>query len=81
MLFDIVEVKPLSAYKLFLKFENGVSGEVDISQIVVFKGVFARLADRNFFVTVKVNSELGTICWENGADLSPCVLYKMIIRH
>lgn len=28
MLVDIVEVKPLSSYKLFIKFEDGVSGEL-----------------------------------------------------
>jgi Protein of unknown function (DUF2442) len=78
MLVDIVEVKPLPSYKLFIKFEDGASGEVDITQIVPFKGVFAKLADKEYFNTVHVNKDIGTICWDNGADLSPCVLYEMI---
>lgn len=78
MLVDIIEVKPLSAYHLYLRFEDGTSGEVDISKIIEFKGIFAKLADTNYFATVKVNPELGTICWENGADISPCILYNRL---
>lgn len=78
MLVDVIEVKPLAAYRLFLRFEDGTSGEIDISQIVLFKGIFAKLADKDFFSRVKVNPDVGTICWENGADISPCTLYKML---
>jgi len=78
MLIDIVEVKPLSSYRLFIKFEDGASGEIDVTQIVPFKGIFAKLADKKYFNTVHVNKDIGTICWDNGADLSPCVLYEMI---
>jgi len=76
MLIDIVEVKPLSEYKLFLRFEDGTSGEIDIAAIVVFKGIFKKLADKEYFSKVKLNPDFGTICWDNAADLSPCALYK-----
>lgn len=78
MLIDIIEVKPLSPYKLFIRFEDGSSGNVDIAQVIPFEGVFAVLADKDFFATVHVNPEIGTICWENGLDLSPCVLYDLV---
>lgn len=78
MLVDVIEVKPLSAYILYLRFEDGTSGEVDISKIVAFKGIFAKLADKKYFSTVKVNPEIGTICWENGADISPCTLIRVL---
>ncbi len=78
MLIDVIEVKPLSAYKLYLRFEDGTSGEIDISKIVAFEGVFAKLKDKEYFLTVKVNPDIGTICWESGADISPCTLYKLI---
>lgn len=78
MLVDVIEVKPLGAYKLYLRFKDGTSGEVDISTVVPFEGVFAQLSDKDFFSRVKINSESGTICWENGADISPCVLYDAI---
>jgi hypothetical protein len=43
-----------------------------------FKGVFAELADTSRFREVRVDSELGTIVWPNGADLDPMVLYCAI---
>ena len=78
MLYDVVEVKVIKNYTLYLRFENGTCGEVDISKIIPFKGVFSKLQDREYFSTVYVNKELGTIVWDNGADLSPSCLYSAI---
>jgi hypothetical protein len=78
MLKDIVEVKPLDGYRLFLRFEDGAHGEVDLVKLIRFEGVFAVLSDRAKFLEVRVDRELGTICWPNGADLDPDVLYSCI---
>lgn len=75
---DVICVKVLDGYKLFLKFDDGASGEVDISKLVPFEGVFKPLQDQKFFSKVTVNKDLGTICWENGADLSPSYLRQKI---
>ena len=80
MLYDIVEVKVVKNYLLFLRFENNVQGEIDISTIIPFKGIFSKLEDLEFFATVYVNKELGTIVWDNGADLSPSYLYSIILN-
>ena len=63
---------------LYLKFEDGKEGIVDISQLIEFTGIFAKLQDINYFKTVKLNPEWGTIYWENGADLDPDVLYSIV---
>lgn len=78
MLKDIVEVKPLDSYRLYVRFEDGTEGEVDISGLINFTGVFAPLKDRTYFEQVQVNPELGTVCWPNEADLDPDVLYSLI---
>jgi hypothetical protein len=78
MLRDINEVHPLDGYRLSLRFEDGAEGVVDLAQLVPFSGVFAPLRDRNEFLRVRVNSELGTICWPSGADLHPDVLYSLV---
>jgi hypothetical protein len=57
MLKDVIKVKPLKNLRLHLEFEDGVKGEVDISKLVKFKGVFKPLKDETFFVKVKVNPE------------------------
>jgi hypothetical protein len=78
MLKDIVSVQPLDGYRLHLTFEDGMQGEVDISELVEFTGIFAPLKDATFFRQVAVNSDIGTICWPNHADIDPNVLYHAI---
>src|SRR5713101_2214711 len=75
---DITEAKPLDGHKLKLRFEDGVTGIVDVRQCTKFTGVFAPLLDRGQFDAVSVNPELGTVCWPCGADLDPDVLYAWV---
>jgi hypothetical protein len=80
LLKDIVAVKPLEDYKLCLTFEDDVEGVVDIAELIEFTGIFEPLRDPAYFAQVTVNPDLGTICWKNGADLDPIVLYTKV-RH
>ena len=75
MLKDIVEVKALGAHRLYLRFEDGVAGELDFAGRLRFEGVFAPLKDPAVFAQVRIHPELGTIAWPNGADLDPDVLH------
>lgn len=75
---DVINVKALDDYKLYLYFDDGLEGEVDISSIIPFNGVFEALKDKEYFDQVSVNFDIGTICWDNGADLSPECLYKNV---
>jgi hypothetical protein len=78
MMKDIVAARPLPGYCLHLRFEDGVEGDVDVSRLVRFDGIFEALRDRAFFEQVRVNPELGAIYWPNGADLDPDILYSRI---
>ena len=78
MLQDIVEAVPLDGYRLRLRFEDGTAGVVDVSRCVSFTGVFSPLQDPAQFAAVRVNPELGTVCWPCGADLDPDVLYALV---
>lgn len=78
MLKDIIEVRPLDGHCLFLRFDDGARGIVDISQQIRFEGIFTWLLDPENFQQVRVDPELGTIVWPNGADLDADVLYSAI---
>jgi len=62
-------------YRLLLRFDDGTSGSVDVSAMISFTGVFEPLNDLDYFARVRVDEELGSIVWPNGADLDPIVLY------
>jgi hypothetical protein len=75
---DVTEVRPLGGHRVFIKFEDGVQGEVNVAEMIKFEGVFAPLRDPARFAEVRVHPELGTLCWPDGADLDPDVLYSKI---
>ncbi len=78
MLRDVVDVKPAGGYRLWLRFDDGVEGEVDVASLVSFAGVFEPLKDPVVFASVHVNTDLGTIVWATGADIDPVVLYETV---
>lgn len=78
MLKDVVEVRSLGGYRLYLRFEDGVAGEIDVASLISFDGVFAPLRDERRFAEVQVNVDFGTISWPGGADLDPDVLYARV---
>ena len=78
MLKDIVAAQALGDYRLHLRFEDGVERMVDLGPHLSFHGVFEPLHDPAFFALVRVDPELGTVAWPNGADLDPDVLYARI---
>ncbi|MFQ5502026.1 MAG: DUF2442 domain-containing protein [Phycisphaerae bacterium] len=73
---DVVDCKCIGGYRLLLTFEGGDRREVDIAECVSFDGVFESLKDGAFFKQVRVEPDIGTIVWPNGADLCPDVLYE-----
>jgi len=76
-LIDVTQVQALPERRLNLTFEDGLSAVVDMDAIVkTYRGVFLPLLDDRFFRQVRVDPELGTIVWPNGADVCPDVLYS-----
>ncbi len=78
MLKDIVYANPLGNYRLFVRFEDGVEGELDLAPHLRFHGVFEPLKDPEYFAQVRVDPELGSVAWPNGADLDPDVIYAQL---
>ncbi|RUQ41269.1 MAG: DUF2442 domain-containing protein [Candidatus Competibacteraceae bacterium] len=73
---DVTKVQPLPGRRLNLTFEDGLNAVIDMDGIVkTYRGVFLPLLDDCFFRQVRVDPELGTIVWPNGADVCPDVLY------
>ncbi|GMQ79467.1 MAG: DUF2442 domain-containing protein [Anaerolineae bacterium] len=79
MLIDVIDVRPLNPYKLRLRFEDGVTGVVDLEKLIDFRGIFEPLRDDKFFAQATVDPDIGTIFWPNGADIDPDVLYALVI--
>lgn len=71
----VASVEPLGAFVVRLGFSDGTSREIDLAN-ELWGPVFAPLRDDpHLFRQVRVDKELGTIVWPNGADMDPDVLH------
>ena len=73
----IISVEPLPDYRLRLKFEDGVTGEVDLSG-EMGKGVFAAWNNPNVFGAVKIGRNGRALVWTDELDLCADALYLEI---
>ena len=72
---ETVEARP--GYRLWIRFADGVEGEVSLIHLVG-KGVFGAWEDLAFFSKVAIDPESGTVVWPGGIDLAPDALYAQI---
>jgi len=75
-LISVVEVRYVRDHVLWLRFSNGLAGEVDLGGRLRGR-VFEPLKDIAMFAQVRVDPEIQTVAWPNGADLSPEFLHDL----
>lgn len=80
MLLDVIDARYVRDFTVWIKFEDGAEGEVDLSA-ELYGPVFEPLRDVEYFKQFRVDPELGTISWPNGADLAPEFLYEKVHVH
>ena len=73
---EVVQVKPLKDYRLWIQFADGVEGIVDLSDMAG-KGVFSRWKDYREFEKGRVGSG-GEVTWGDEIDLCPDALYLKV---
>ena len=70
---DIIEVKALKDYYIYLKFKTGEEKVYDMKKCIEEIEYYNRLKEREYFEKVKPRGE--TVEWENGEDVCPENLY------
>jgi hypothetical protein len=72
----VIEARYLGEYRVWLRFDDGLAGEVDLAGAL--RGpVFEPLKDPRFFARFAVDH---TLVWPNGADLAPESLHERVQR-
>jgi hypothetical protein len=64
------------AYKLRLRFRNGVEKTVDVTALLQGP-IFEPLKDPKIFAEGRLDEICGTVVWPNGADIAPETLYDL----
>lgn len=73
----IIECKARDHYRLWVRFEDGLEGEVNLSPLLG-EGVFAAWDSVDFFNSVYIHKETGTVTWGEDLNLDPNLLYQSI---
>jgi len=74
---NIKKVKPLDNYRLYLCFEDGTEGEIDLSHLAG-EGVFTFWNDDANFRKVFIDEKSGAIAWNEDIDIDPLAAYLEI---
>jgi hypothetical protein len=72
----VTSVEYVSSYKLRLAFEDGSIRVVDLANHLDGE-VFEPLKNLRLFKTARLNPDLDTVVWDNGADMAPEFLYEI----
>jgi hypothetical protein len=70
----IVAFSLLPDYQIRVQFQDRQIREIDLKPLLD-RPLYAALRDKAIFAQVKLDTEVGTLVWPNGADFDPDTLY------
>ena len=71
----VKSVKPLHDFVVSVDFTDGTTREINLEPFLRGR-VFEKIRQNpSEFQAMKIDRQMGTIVWENGADIDPDVLY------
>jgi len=80
MLYDVIAAEAREGFRVWVRFENGIEGEVDLSELAG-QGVFKRWTENPAeFGEVSVDPDSGTLTWPGGLDVAPDRLYSEVVE-
>src|ERR1700683_1647369 len=77
----VVRLDVLEDYRLRLTFDDGLTGDVDLSNLLDAGPVFQPLRDPRFFAQVYIDPKTRTVAWPGGIDLDPEGLREETDKH
>ena len=77
MFLHVKKAKYLRDYVIWIEFNDGIEGEVDLEDELTGE-IFGPLKDKKLFRSFRVDPIVETIAWENGADLAPEFLREKV---
>lgn len=74
---ESIEARP--GYRLFVAFNNGISGEIDLT-VELWGEMFEPLRDEALFMQAQQDPVMKTVSWPNGADFAPEFLFDLLSK-
>ena len=74
-LYDVVAFSQIDTYKLCVRFNDNSEQVIDFEP-VLYGELYGPLKDPDLFRKVRLDPEIRTLVWPNGADFDPYVLHE-----
>ena len=68
----VVELEVQEPYKLWLRFDDGTTGVVDLSDSAALGGMFAAWTDPDFWRSAHIVADSGAVAWGDGTKVDVC---------
>lgn len=75
----IIEAKHTQGTKFYVRFDDGVEGELDYANFNT-KGLGAELLDPNKMSEIFIEGNFGNIAWPNGVDICKDYLHQLLTK-
>ena len=77
----VTDARTLPDYRLWVRFSDGVAGEIDLKDFIAADTcpIVVALRDLTTFSAIRV--EMDTVVWANGFDLAPEFLRMCAMSH
>jgi Protein of unknown function (DUF2442) len=73
-IFKITSLKLTGTYSFIVSFDDNTSQEIDLNGML-YGELYEPLNNPDFFKQVRIDPEIKTLVWPNGADFDPAVLH------
>src|SRR5438105_3072811 len=73
-IYRVTSIQAIAPYTLLVTFDDSTQQEINFEPIL-FGEIYGPLRDSAVFNQVKIDPEIDTIVWPNGADFDPATLH------
>ena len=70
----VVELEVCEPFQIWVRFEDGTAGVVDLSDSASVGGIFARWSDEGFWHSAHIVADTGEVAWGDGSEIDVCPL-------
>ena len=80
---QVVGLEVGEPFRIWVRFDDGVTGNVDLSDSAALGGIFAQWSDEGFWRSAHIVADSDAMAWGDGAEIDVCPhsLYLDVTSH
>ena len=70
----VVELEVCEPFQIWVRFDDGAAGVVDLSDSSAVGGIFGQWSDGGFWRSAHIVADSGAVAWGDGSEIDVCPL-------